>query len=292
MKYPPPPMYPTPRPSERGHSIQELPTLPDTLPPHQISYNSDSHRSVGTWYRFVEPAQNQLPASFWLVKRTGRADRWTLLECNQAFIQLIQLSPESLSSNFSVMDLVPTRFKSSTSELLQQIVHSRVPTAAAKSLWKKGNSETCVNSRYRIFQLPRSIKPRSNPKEEPKAAQKESQVIACSAQYPSGESHCETTGCGAFNREWSSVEREEPAKATRTAPTDQSNRCGDEAFISHSEREHDRVVWSQHEEVDSYDDYIQIGNKIHEQTFSIQVSTILSLISNSTSSIIRPKSKP
>lgn len=289
------------RKSPKSNRKEDLPVLPYALPHHQFRVENASDpmpsARAGTWFRFVETQENLVPVSCWIVRSQGRADHWTLLECNQAFLDLID-SPQPLTSAFSVMDLVPQRFKSSTSELLQQIIHSHVDTASAKSIWKQGSTEMCVNTYYRIY---RTAAKASSPGDRPCSShaghRDETRGIShynkVQSYAASDHSLCETTGCGAFNKNWSAqrsaISSHHGAGDALGGSPDTG--CADTTCISHSERDGDRIIWMSHEQVDYYDDYIRIGNKIHEQTFSIQVSIILSLVTNSTSASLRLKSR-
>ena len=99
-------------------------------------------------------------------------------------------------------------------------------------------------------------------------------------QYPSAKNSCESTGCGAFNTKWT-PNVNEPMNE-HDAP---SNACIDQTAISASARASDRIVRATHDEVEFYDDFIRIGDKVHEQTFSIQVATIIALAQNSSANI-------
>ena len=113
--------------AEEDHD--SLPLIPNCLPAHLLSASSfhqfcqKETKLANIWYRFVEIENNQVPTSVWFVKKTGRADNWKLMECNQSFVDLIQENINLLSNSYSMIDLVPQRFKSSTSELLQQIIN-------------------------------------------------------------------------------------------------------------------------------------------------------------------------
>ena len=113
--------------SKKEKKEVKLPSLPKNLPPHILSYTSSDSKStllsVNKWYRFMDSTNESLPISCWVVRKMGRADDWRLLECNQAFIDLIKIPVAALSSSFSLTQLFPARFKSSNGELLQQIIH-------------------------------------------------------------------------------------------------------------------------------------------------------------------------
>jgi len=292
----PSPQLPMEQLPSSGDSIPteppKIPNIPEYLPHHKLEFSSLPDTAIQknhatAWYQFTAPIESK-PTSIWLIKQKGRSDDWTIVECNQAFIDLIQIPVTSVSSAYTMMDLVPQRFKASTSELLQQIINSNVNNATAKSLWKKGNTETCVSSTFRIYQIPKQRDKSSNCEpmdysilggfDHPMPDQ-----IQNWGEYPSAKSCCETTGCGAFRTDW--VQQKKECQKQEHACV-----CGDTAPISNSERESDRIVIAVHEEVDFYDDFIRIGDKTHEKTFSIQVATIIALASNSSMSI-KPKSQ-
>ena len=100
--------------------ISQLPHPP--LSSESLTSCPKKYYPANPWYNFTG-AQNSQASSVWLVQRFGRSDEWTLLECNQSFIDLIQKPIQYLNSSYTMLDLVPHRFKASTSELLQQIIN-------------------------------------------------------------------------------------------------------------------------------------------------------------------------
>jgi hypothetical protein len=106
----------------------QLPVLPgenSNLPfeifPYNSQYMGAFTNQLQRWYRFTSVPESMVPTSCWLVRKTGRADDWRLLECNESFLELLQ-SPVDRVSGIAFLDLVPPKFKSTTCELLQHII--------------------------------------------------------------------------------------------------------------------------------------------------------------------------
>src|SRR3990167_7029298 len=79
------------------------------------------------------------------------------------------------------------------------------------------------------------------------------------------------SGCGPFRTEWdTNLLKNSSNQNSENAP------CSDQASIYVSGRDTDRIIWLEHKELDFYDDFMRIGDKVHERTFSIQVRTMLS----------------
>ena len=85
--------------------------------------------------------------------------------------------------------------------------------------------------------------------------------------YPGATSSCEKTGCGAFNTDWyQSTSDHFSTNGSSNSSKRETTECIDNACINTPDRDHDRLVWMTHTEVDYYDDYVKIGDKVHTQT--------------------------
>lgn len=157
-------------------------------------------------------------------------------------------------------------------------------------MWKKGNGETCVNTEYTIYRTKNDLSSPScsNNSRSLNSGSIDpdfSSIQTCSQGYTTSVSHCETIGCGPFSTDWNSNSNKMDVEINTV-----NSSCNDHSCISTSIRDSDRIVCAIHKEVEFYDDFVRIGDKIHEQTFSIQVSTIIALANNSCSNI-KPKSQ-
>jgi hypothetical protein len=100
--------------------------LPQEIFPYTPTNIATPSRQLNCWYRFSSPPGTLIPTSCWLIRKTGRADDWRLLECNESFLQLLKTSPNDMQG-IAFLDLVPPKFKSTTCETLQHII--RVSTS-------------------------------------------------------------------------------------------------------------------------------------------------------------------
>jgi hypothetical protein len=71
----------------------------------------------------ANPPDHLVAVSSWLVTSVKCADDWRLLECNSAFLEMLDLPVESLtSSTLTFLHFVPIRYQSAASQLLRHII--------------------------------------------------------------------------------------------------------------------------------------------------------------------------
>lgn len=157
------------------------------------------------------------------------------------------------------------------------LLQSDASTAKAKSIWTQKATEMCVCTSYRVYRVAKDKKDSHDDHEhhyhidDAHSVEVDERAIHT---YRNGvQAPCET-GCGAYRTQCTTNN-----KKSVEAPS-----CADQASISVSSRDADRIIWTEHQKVETFDDYVQIGDDIHEQTFSISAADILPLVTNAASS--------